>query len=70
MTNIYLVFTCHMCQLSKSSFSRGHDVSPALAFIRTCWCKVVVMVLYFISMHLLTQNQNKDKRGIYQVYTK
>ncbi len=26
--------------------------------------------LYFISMHLLSQNQNKNKRGIYQVYTK
>jgi hypothetical protein len=38
MTNIYLVSTCHMYQLSKLCFSRVHDVSPALAFICTCWC--------------------------------
>ncbi len=29
---------CHMYQPSKSCFSRVHDVSPALAFICTCWC--------------------------------
>jgi hypothetical protein len=33
MTNIYLVFTCHMFQLSKTYISRVHVVSPALAFI-------------------------------------
>ncbi len=38
MTNICLVFTWHMYQLNKSCFSRVHDVSPALAIIRTCWC--------------------------------
>ncbi len=69
MTNIYLVFTCHMYQLSKSCFSRVYIVSPALSFIGTCRCKVTVKVVYFISIHFLTQNQNKNKRGIYQVYT-
>ncbi len=68
----YLVSTCHMNQLSKTCISRVHVVSPALAFVHTCWCQVMVGGLYFISMHLLTQNQNnlKDKRGIYQLYTK
>ena len=36
--NIYLVFTCHMYQLSKSCISRVQTVSPALAFICICWC--------------------------------